>query len=50
CSIWCVSLERFFFFLRRVHVINTGPISTVQTECQRFHCLLEQKENSSHKL
>ncbi|CAI9575369.1 unnamed protein product [Staurois parvus] len=25
CSIWCVLLER-------VHVISTGPISTVQTE------------------
>ncbi|CAI9540039.1 unnamed protein product [Staurois parvus] len=23
---------RFFFFLGRVHVISTGPISTVQTE------------------
>ncbi|CAI9556381.1 unnamed protein product, partial [Staurois parvus] len=32
CSIWCVLLERFFFFFGRVHVISTRPISTVQTE------------------
>ncbi|CAI9574291.1 unnamed protein product, partial [Staurois parvus] len=31
CSVWCVLLERFFF-LGRVHVISTGPISTVLTE------------------
>ncbi|CAI9550964.1 unnamed protein product [Staurois parvus] len=30
CSIWCV------FLLGRVHVISTGPISTVQTEVQGF--------------
>ncbi|CAI9586458.1 unnamed protein product [Staurois parvus] len=32
-SLVCILLERFFFFcLGRVHVISTGPISTVQTE------------------
>ncbi|CAI9617640.1 unnamed protein product, partial [Staurois parvus] len=29
CSVWCVLLKRFLFF-GRVHVISTGPISTVQ--------------------
>ncbi|CAI9579862.1 unnamed protein product [Staurois parvus] len=28
----CIAREVFFFFLARVHVISTGPISTVQTE------------------
>ncbi|CAI9604627.1 unnamed protein product [Staurois parvus] len=42
-------LSLVFFFFGRVHVISTGPISTVQTEGQGFHILLEQKENSSYK-
>ncbi|CAI9615852.1 unnamed protein product [Staurois parvus] len=36
--------------VERLHVISTGPISTVQTEGQGFCILLEQKENSSYKL
>ncbi|CAI9572402.1 unnamed protein product [Staurois parvus] len=33
CSVWCVLLDRRgFYFLGRVHVLSTGPISTVQTE------------------
>ncbi|CAI9607008.1 unnamed protein product [Staurois parvus] len=43
-------LSLVFFSLGRVHVISTGPISTVQTEGQGFHILLEQKESSSYKL
>ncbi|CAI9608915.1 unnamed protein product [Staurois parvus] len=35
CSVCYVLLERFFFF-GRVHVISTGPISTVQTEVRVF--------------
>ncbi|CAI9549363.1 unnamed protein product [Staurois parvus] len=49
-SLVCIAREVFFFFLERVHVISTGPISTVQTEGQGFHILLELKENSSCKL
>ncbi|CAI9552752.1 unnamed protein product, partial [Staurois parvus] len=30
-SLVCIARE-VFYFLRRVHVISTGPISTVQTE------------------
>ncbi|CAI9563032.1 unnamed protein product [Staurois parvus] len=40
-------LSLVFFFLWRVHVISTGPISTVHTEGQGFCILLEQKESSS---
>ncbi|CAI9545768.1 unnamed protein product [Staurois parvus] len=32
-----LSLVFFFFFLGRVHVISTGPISTVQTEVGILH-------------
>ncbi|CAI9532693.1 unnamed protein product, partial [Staurois parvus] len=35
-SLVCIAKE-VFFFLVRVHVISTGPISTVQTKGQRFH-------------
>ncbi|CAI9619450.1 unnamed protein product [Staurois parvus] len=49
-SLVCIAREVFFFFLGRVHVISTGPTSTVQTEGQEFQILLEQKENSSYKL
>ncbi|CAI9567590.1 unnamed protein product, partial [Staurois parvus] len=31
-SLVCIARQVFFFFLGRVHVINTGPISTNQTE------------------
>ncbi|CAI9536557.1 unnamed protein product [Staurois parvus] len=31
-SAWCVLLDSFFLFLGRLHVISTGPTSTVQTE------------------
>ncbi|CAI9588046.1 unnamed protein product [Staurois parvus] len=48
-SLVCIARE-VFFFLEKVHVISKGPISTVQTEGQRIHILLEQKENSSYKL
>ncbi|CAI9623467.1 unnamed protein product, partial [Staurois parvus] len=34
--VWCALLERFYFFLGIVHVISTGPISTVQTEVRGF--------------
>ncbi|CAI9594068.1 unnamed protein product [Staurois parvus] len=34
-SLVCIAREDFFFFLERVHVISTGPISTVQTERSR---------------
>ncbi|CAI9554118.1 unnamed protein product [Staurois parvus] len=47
-SLVCIARE--FFFFGRVHVISTGPISTVQTEGQGFCILLEQNENSSYKL
>ncbi|CAI9624704.1 unnamed protein product [Staurois parvus] len=46
-SLVCIARE---FFLGRVHVISTGPISTVQTEGQGFCILLEQNKNSSYKL
>ncbi|CAI9621767.1 unnamed protein product [Staurois parvus] len=42
-SLVCMAREGFFFYRGRVHVISTGPISTFQTEGQRFH-FLEQKE------
>ncbi|CAI9554928.1 unnamed protein product [Staurois parvus] len=48
-SLVCIARE-FFFFLGRVHVISTWPISTVQTEGQGFCILLVQGENSSYKL
>ncbi|CAI9576062.1 unnamed protein product [Staurois parvus] len=35
---------------RIVHVISTGPISTVQTEGQVFCIILEQNENFSYKI
>ncbi|CAI9545130.1 unnamed protein product [Staurois parvus] len=35
-SLVCIARE-FFFFLGRVHVISTGPISTVQTEGLQPH-------------
>ncbi|CAI9606892.1 unnamed protein product [Staurois parvus] len=35
---------------REVHLISTGPISTVQTEGQGSCILLEQNENFSYKL
>ncbi|CAI9581115.1 unnamed protein product [Staurois parvus] len=47
-SLVCIARE--FFLLERVHVISTGPISAVQTECQGSCILLEQKENSSYQL
>ncbi|CAI9618504.1 unnamed protein product [Staurois parvus] len=31
-SLVCIGSFQMFFFLGRVHVISTGPISTVQTE------------------
>ncbi|CAI9532939.1 unnamed protein product [Staurois parvus] len=31
-SLVCIAREVFFSFLGRVHLISTGPISTVQTE------------------
>ncbi|CAI9612572.1 unnamed protein product, partial [Staurois parvus] len=34
-SLVCMARE-FFFFLGRMYVINTGPISTVQTEVRNF--------------
>ncbi|CAI9622861.1 unnamed protein product, partial [Staurois parvus] len=34
CSLWCVLREMVFFFSLEMHVISTGPISTVQTEGQ----------------
>ncbi|CAI9552970.1 unnamed protein product, partial [Staurois parvus] len=34
-SLVCIARE-FFFFLGRVHVINTGSINTVQTEVRGF--------------
>ncbi|CAI9602303.1 unnamed protein product [Staurois parvus] len=43
-------LSLVFFFLERVHVIRTGPISAVQTEVRGFCIFLEQKENCSYKL
>ncbi|CAI9551108.1 unnamed protein product [Staurois parvus] len=46
----CIAREFLVGFFGRVHVISTGPISTVQTEGQGFCILLEQKENSSYKL
>ncbi|CAI9575716.1 unnamed protein product [Staurois parvus] len=39
--------REFFFSIGKVHVIRTGPISTVQTEGQGFCILLEQNENAS---
>ncbi|CAI9624644.1 unnamed protein product [Staurois parvus] len=48
-SLMCIARE-FFSFFGRMHVISTGPISTVQTEGQGFCILLEQKESSSYKL
>ncbi|CAI9555441.1 unnamed protein product [Staurois parvus] len=48
-SLVCLARE-FFLLLGRVHVISTGPISTVQTEGQGFCIHLEQNENSSYKL
>ncbi|CAI9592803.1 unnamed protein product [Staurois parvus] len=45
-----VCIARYVLFFGMVHVISTGPISTVQTEGQRMYILLEQKENSSYKL
>ncbi|CAI9564595.1 unnamed protein product, partial [Staurois parvus] len=47
------SHAQFGVYLRRVHVINTGPIGTVQTEGQGPCSLIgqsEQNENSSYKL
>ncbi|CAI9538199.1 unnamed protein product [Staurois parvus] len=44
------ALSVWFFFLGRVHMISTGPISTVQTEVRGPAILLDQKENSSYKL
>ncbi|CAI9597929.1 unnamed protein product [Staurois parvus] len=46
-------LSLVFFFLGRMHVISTGPISTVQTEGQGLCSLIGQSgenENSSYKL
>ncbi|CAI9577777.1 unnamed protein product [Staurois parvus] len=31
-SLVCIASKVFFFFLGRLHVISTGPISTVHTE------------------
>ncbi|CAI9615493.1 unnamed protein product [Staurois parvus] len=48
-----VCIARKFFFLGRVHVISTGPISTVQTVGQGSCSLIVQSgqnENSSYKL
>ncbi|CAI9615881.1 unnamed protein product [Staurois parvus] len=42
-----------FFFSMRVHVISTGPISTVQIESQGLCSLIGQSEenkNSSYML
>ncbi|CAI9589208.1 unnamed protein product [Staurois parvus] len=50
-SLVCIARE--FFFLGRVHVISTGPISAVQTEGHRSCSLIGQlgeNENSSYKL
>ncbi|CAI9567415.1 unnamed protein product [Staurois parvus] len=35
--VWSHSAHaQFYFFLGRVHVISTGPISTVQTEVRGY--------------
>ncbi|CAI9536123.1 unnamed protein product [Staurois parvus] len=50
-SLVCIARE--FFFLGRVHVISTGPISTVQTEGQGSCSLIgqsEENENSSYRI
>ncbi|CAI9557775.1 unnamed protein product [Staurois parvus] len=38
-------LSLVFFFLGRVHVISTGPISTVQTEVRGFTSSQSRKKN-----
>ncbi|CAI9593675.1 unnamed protein product [Staurois parvus] len=43
----CIAKEVFFH--GRVHVISTGPISTLQTEGQGF-CILQKQKENSHKL
>ncbi|CAI9572271.1 unnamed protein product [Staurois parvus] len=46
-------LSLVFFFLGRMHVISTGPISTVQKEGQGSCILIGQlwdNENSLYKL
>ncbi|CAI9560389.1 unnamed protein product [Staurois parvus] len=50
-SLVCIARE--FFFLGRVHVISTGPISTIQTEGKGLCILIGQSvpnENSTYKL
>ncbi|CAI9552899.1 unnamed protein product [Staurois parvus] len=53
-SLVCIAREIFFFFfLGGVHVISTGPISTVQTLGQGSYSLITQSGengNSSYKL
>ncbi|CAI9536658.1 unnamed protein product [Staurois parvus] len=49
----CIARELFFFWGGGVHVIGTGPISTVQTEGQGSCSLIgqsEMNENSSYKI
>ncbi|CAI9612135.1 unnamed protein product [Staurois parvus] len=50
---WALLQRFFFFFFGRVHVISTGPISTVQTEGKGLCSHIGQSElneNSSYKL
>ncbi|CAI9586391.1 unnamed protein product [Staurois parvus] len=42
-SLVCIARE-FFFFLGGVHVISTGPISTVQTEVRGFASSYSRKK------
>ncbi|CAI9587990.1 unnamed protein product [Staurois parvus] len=48
----CIAREVFFFCLGRVHVISTGPISTVQTEVRSSTSILFSAQldtDRSHK-
>ncbi|CAI9599805.1 unnamed protein product [Staurois parvus] len=45
-----VFIAKGFYFLGRMHVISTGPISTVQTESSRVLHPPRAEKNSSYKL